>query len=73
MGALPFSVRKTVNFVLLKEQAEEIRRYLLEARETGGLDDTYTIHRVLSIINDELGKVEDTNDNPQSERVEGGD
>lgn len=67
-GSLPFSVKKTVNFVLLKEQAEEIRRYLLEAKEAGGLEDTYSIHRVLSTIDEELGKVEEKSDDLKAER-----
>jgi hypothetical protein len=31
-GSLPFSFNKTVNFVLLKEQAETICKYLLKGK-----------------------------------------
>lgn len=66
-GSLPFTMNKTVNFVLLKEQAEVIRKYLCEGKEDGRLNDTYSIHRVISTIDEELGKVGDKeNDDIQS-------
>lgn len=68
-GSLPFSFNKTVNFVLLKEQAETICKYLLKGKEDGRLNDTYSISRVISTIDEALGKVEDKeSDNSQSER-----
>lgn len=73
-GSLPFTMNKTVNFVLLKEQAEAIRKYLLEGKEDGRLNDTYSIHRVISTIDEELGKVGDKiNDDIQSKRENGGE
>lgn len=73
-GSLPFTMNKTVNFVLLKEQAEAIRKYLLEGKEEGRLNDTYSIHRVISTIDEELGKVGDKiNDDIQSKRENGGE
>lgn len=73
-GSLPFTMNKTVNFVLLKEQAEAIRKYLLEGKEKGRLNDTYSIYRVISTIDEELGKVGDKiNDDIQSKRENGGD
>jgi hypothetical protein len=57
-GSLPFSFNKTVNFVLLKEQAETICKYLLKGKEDGRLNDTYSISRVISTIDEALGKVE---------------
>lgn len=73
-GSLPFTIIKTVNFVLLKEQAEAIRKYLLEGKEEGRLNDTYSIHRVISTIDEELGKVGDKiNDDIQSKRENGGE
>ncbi|MGH9951951.1 MAG: hypothetical protein ACRD5J_10020 [Nitrososphaeraceae archaeon] len=57
-GSLPFSLNRTVNFVLLKEQAETIRKYLLKGKEDGRLNDTYSISRVISTIDEALGKVE---------------
>jgi hypothetical protein len=66
-GSLPFSVNKTVNFVLLKEQAEAIRKYLLEGKEYDSLDNTCSIHRVISTIDEELRKIGDKEiDNIQS-------
>jgi len=56
-GSLPFTMNKTVNFVLLKEEAEVIRKYLSEGKEDGRLKDTYSIHRVISTIDEELGKI----------------
>ena len=73
-GSLPFTMNKTVNFVLLKEQAEAIRKYLLEGKEKGRLNDTYSIHRVISTIDEELGKVGDKiNDDIKSKRENGRD
>jgi hypothetical protein len=73
-GSLPFTMNKTVNFVLLKEQAEAIHKYLLEGKEEGRLNDTYSIHRVISTIDEELGKVGDKiNDDIQSKRENGGE
>lgn len=73
-GSLPFTMNKTVNFVLLKEQAEALRKYLLEGKEEGRLNDTYPIHRVISTIDEELGKVGDKiNDDIQSKRENGGE
>lgn len=73
-GSLPFTMNKTVNFVLLKEQAEAIRKYLLEGKENGRLNDTYSIHRVISTIDEELGKVGDKiNDDIKSKRENGRD
>jgi len=66
-GSLPFTMNKTVNFVLLKEQAEAIRKYLCDGKEDGRLNDTYSLHRVISTIDEELGKVGDKeNDDVQS-------
>ncbi|MGA7370397.1 MAG: hypothetical protein WBX01_14810 [Nitrososphaeraceae archaeon] len=68
-GSLPFTMNKTVNFVLLKEQAEAIRKYLCDGKEDGRLNDTYSLHRVISTIDEELGKVGDKeNDDVQSKR-----
>ena len=55
--------------MLLKEQAETICKYLFKGKEDGRLNDTYSISRVISTIDEALGKAEgEESDNSRSER-----
>jgi hypothetical protein len=58
-GHLPMSVKNTVNFILLKEQAEEVRRILIQDLEADRIVETYTIRHVISTIEKELLKIEE--------------